>query len=232
MSLYLSLAQLVYVLAMAGLLFLCSCSLGFLGGILGQSFGLLHLPICKLLRLSSSTRGRCWRLLSFHKPPATTRCHGPLPIVNIGTKELTFEPHSTQDLGALADVNLLWNARCSPACKASGCVGIGNPKPRYPTPQHPQPQPRSPAQECLCKPRPGLGLQTLARSEADRLGEPSPAGTPLALGSKDPRSQPRVTNPGESTRREPMLGKAGGALGKAAEMLGKIDGQRRREIAS
>ena len=26
---------------------------------------------------------------------SSTLCHGPLPIVNIGTEELTFEPHST-----------------------------------------------------------------------------------------------------------------------------------------
>ena len=155
------------------------------------------------------------------------RCHGPLPIVNIGTKELTFEPHSTQDLEALADVNLLWDARCSPACEATGCMSIRNPKPRYPTPEHPQSQPRSPAQECLRNPKPGLGLQTLTRSEADRLGEPSLAGTPLALGSKDPGSQPRVANPGESTRRRTTPGEAGGTLGKAAETLGKVDGQRR-----
>ena len=129
-------------------------------------------------------------------------------------------------------MNLLWDARCSPECESSGCVGNGSLNPRYSTPEHPQPQPRSPAQECLRNPKPGLGLQTLARSEADRLGEPSLAGTPLALGSKDPTSQPRVTNPGESTRQRPTLGEAGGALGKAAETLKKVDGQRRREIAS
>ena len=152
-------------------------------------------------------------------------CHGPLPIVNIGTKELTFEPHSTQDLEALADVYLLWDTRCSPACEASGCAGIGNPKPRCRTPEHPQPQPRSPAQECLRNPEPGLDLQTLARSQADRLREPSLTKTPLALGSEDPGGQPRVTNTEESTRRRPTLGEAGGALGK-------VDGQRRREIVS
>ena len=137
-----------------------------------------------------------------------------------------------QDLEALADMNLLWDARCSPACEASGCVSIGNPKPRYPTLEHLQQQPRSPAEECLRNPKPGLGLQTLTRSEADRLGEPSLVGTPLALGSKDPGSQPRVANPEESTRQRPTQGEAGGTLGMAAETLGKVDRQRRRGIAS
>ena len=172
-------------------------------------------------------RGLDAHSLTGARPLGRGNCHGPLPIVSIGTKELTFEPHSTQDLEALADVDLLWDARCSPACKTSGCVSIGNPEPRHPAPEHPQPQPRSPAQKCLRNPEPGLDPRTLTRSQTDRLGEPSHAGTPLALGNKRQENQPRVGDPGESTRRGPTLGEAGGTLGKAAEELGKADERRR-----
>ena len=57
---------------------------------------------------------------------ATTgpKCHGPLPIVTHGEKELTFEPHSTQDLEALGDAGLLWDARCPPRCDSPECASI------------------------------------------------------------------------------------------------------------
>ena len=136
-------------------------------------------------------------------------------------------------------MNLLWDARCSPACEASVCVSIGNPKPRCPMPKHPQPQPRSLAQECLCKPEPGLDLQPLTRSQAHRLREPPLSKATRALGKKDPGDQPWVTSPEESTRRRPTLGEAGWALGgtyralgNAAGALGKVDGQEGREMTS
>ena len=150
-------------------------------------------------------------------------------MVTIGTKELTFEPHSTQDLEALADVNLLWGDRDSPECKASGCASNGSLKPRYPALEHPQPQPRPPAHKCLRNPEPGLDLQPLTRTQADRLGEPPLPRTPLALGKKDPGGQPWVMNPKESARRGPTLGEAGGALGNAAGTLGKEGEQEARE---
>ena len=163
--------------------------------------------------------------------PIMHDCHAPLPIVTIGTKELTFESHSTQDLEALADVNLLWNARCSSERESSGCLGNGSLNPRHATPEHPQPQPRPPAQECLRNPEPGLDLQPLTRSQANRLEEPPLSKAPLALGKKDPGGQPWVASPEESARRRPTRGEAGGALGEtcgalgnAAGALGKVDG--------
>ena len=81
-------------------------------------------------------------------------CHGPLPIVSIGTKELTFEPHSTQDLEALADVNLLWDARCSPACETSGCVSFGNPELATPRRNTRNPNPARPPRSAYATPSP------------------------------------------------------------------------------
>ena len=129
-------------------------------------------------------------------------------------------------------MNLLWDARCSPECEASGCMGNGSLNPRYSTPEHPQPQPRPPAQECLRNHEPGLDLQPLTRSQANRLEEPPLSEATLALGKREPGGRPWVTSPEESARRRPTLGGTCRALGNAAGALGKVDRQEGREMAS
>ena len=109
-------------------------------------------------------------------------CHGPLPVVTLGKKELTFEPHSTQDLEALGDVGLLWNARCSPGCGSPGCADIKNLEPHDPAPKALQPQPCQPVTACTRNPGPRLepeALQPLPRQQADRLKRPPRTEPPL-----------------------------------------------------
>ena len=160
----------------------------------------------------------------------------------------TPQCHSTQGLGNQGDTRPLRNAKDLPDCASTGNLNPAPlalpvrrharlpaqapPEPRYPTLEHPQPQPRPPAHKCLRNPEPGLDLQPLTHTQADGLEEPPLSRTPLALGKKDLGGQPWVTNPKESTRQRPTLGEAGGTLGKAAEALGKVDGQRRRVVVS
>lgn len=57
-------------------------------------------------------------------------CHGPLPVIAIGKRELTFEPHSTQDLRALNDAELLWDLRDPPSgASAPLTTPLGNANP-------------------------------------------------------------------------------------------------------
>ena len=144
-------------------------------------------------------------------------CHGPLPIVTLGEKELTFEPHSTQDLEALGDVGLLWNARCSPECDSPECTGSKSLRPHNPAPEAPQPQPCQPDAERIRNLKPRLDPQPLTRSQANRLEKPLLTKTPLALGKEDPGGQPWLTNQEESAWRRPALGKEDGTLGKGKD---------------
>ena len=144
-------------------------------------------------------------------------CHGPLPIVTLGEKELTFEPHSTQDLEALGDVGLLWDARCPPRCNSPECAGTQNLRPRNPTPGDPQPQPCQPGAECIRNLEPRLDSQPLTRLQADRLEKPLLSKTPLALGREDTGGQPWLSSQEESAGRGPALGKEDGTLGKGKD---------------
>ena len=111
-------------------------------------------------------------------------CHGPLPIVTLGEKELTFEPHSTQDLEALGDVGLLWDARCSPECDSPECRGSKSLRPHNPVPGAPQPQPCQPDEECTRNLEPRPDPQPLTRPQANRLEKPLLTKPPLAPARK------------------------------------------------
>ena len=143
--------------------------------------------------------------------PNWRKCHGPLPIITLGKRELTFEPHSTQDLEALGDVGLLWDARYPP--RSTGC---GNLEPRSPTPEGPQPQAYQLDAECIRNLEPRLDPQPLTRSQANRLEKPLLTKT-LALGKEDPSSQPQLTDQEESAWRRPALGKGDRTLGKGKD---------------
>ena len=141
-------------------------------------------------------------------------CRGPLPIITLGREELTFEPHSTQDLEALGDMGPLWDAKCSPECVPPGCMGSKSLSPRNPTLERPQPQPCQPTTKCMRNPDPRLDSRTLALPHTDRLGEPLHTKELLALGKQD------LGQPAERASSErwaglrPMLGGAGGTLGE------------------
>ena len=130
-------------------------------------------------------RGLDAHSLAGGRPLREGNCHGPLPIITLGKRELTFQPHSIQDLEAMGDVGLLWDARHPP-----GSTGSENQEPRNPTPGDPQPQPCQPDAECIRNLKPRLDPQPLTRSQANRLEKPRATKTPLALGNGDPRGQP------------------------------------------
>ena len=140
------------------------------------------------------------------------KCHGSLPIITLGKRELTFEPHSTQDLEALGDVGLLWDAWRPP-----GSTGSENLQPRNPAPGDAQPQPCQPDAGCIRNLKPRLGPQPLTRSQTNRLEKPLFTKTPLALGKEDLGRQPWLTNLEESAWRRPALRKEDGALGKGKD---------------
>ena len=128
-------------------------------------------------------------------------CHGPLPVVAIGRKELTWEPYSTQDLEALSDVGLLWDTRYPP-----GCAGSRNLEPRSPTPGIPLPQPYPVG---VRNPKPRLepeAPQPLTRQQADRLEGPPLADPLLVLGQQRPNDKPRLAGREEKPGRDPVLG--------------------------
>ena len=143
-------------------------------------------------------------------------CNGPLPVVTIGRKELTWEPHSTQDLEALSDVWLLWDARHPP-----GCAGSRNLEPRSPTPGTPLPQPYPAGTR---NPEPRLepeAPQPQTRRQADRLKRPPLTDPPLALDQQCPNNKPQLAGREEPPGRGPALG----SWGKdARELAGRKGG--------
>ena len=119
------------------------------------------------------------------RPLEGGNCHGPLPVVTIGRRELTWEPNSTQDLEALSDVGLLWDARHPPECAGSRNLG-----PHSPTPGTLLPQPYPAGTR---NPEPRLepeAPQPLTRRQADRLKRPPLVDPPLALGPQCPNGGP------------------------------------------
>ena len=62
-----------------------------------------HPPSTDTQVLYCTNRGT-WRYMVCRYPH---RCHGPFSVVDVGKRELTFGPHSTQDMQALIDAELL-----------------------------------------------------------------------------------------------------------------------------